>query len=108
MASAAIFYLIRSDPEESSAQRAGDAIVNCQGSGRRNQPFRLARPDEIRMNVGLQPLDFVSLIRAFAWPAVAAVALVAFHKALGELITILGQRFDNISVAGISLELTMA
>lgn len=55
--------------------------------------------------MNLQPIDLPSLLRAVIWPMIAVVALIAFRRPLGVLVTILGQRVHKFSVGGFSMEL---
>jgi len=49
--------------------------------------------------------DIASLVQAVAWPLVAILAFILFRGPLGDLVSILGQRLQKFSVAGVSLEL---
>lgn len=50
--------------------------------------------------------DFIELVKALAWPAVAAMALIGFRKSLHRLIEQLGQRAKKLSVFELSIELS--
>ena len=53
----------------------------------------------------LEPINLPALILALLWPAIAIVALVLFRRPLGEVVGILGQRIQKISIGTLSLEL---
>lgn len=55
----------------------------------------------------IQPLSIPDLIKAVAWPAVAAGAIVLFRKPVAEVFRTLVERLSKISVAGVSLELSL-
>jgi hypothetical protein len=55
----------------------------------------------------IQPLNIADLVKAVAWPAVAAGAIVLFRKPAAEVFRTLVERLSNISVAGVSLELSL-
>jgi hypothetical protein len=54
-----------------------------------------------------QPLDLPSLLRAALWPAIVVIALVIFRRQLPNLVSILNQRINKFSFAGLSLKLAV-
>jgi hypothetical protein len=42
------------------------------------------------------------------WPVTVLIAIVVFRKPLGDLMSVIGQRIDKVSFAGVSLELKKA
>jgi hypothetical protein len=53
----------------------------------------------------LEPVNLLAPILALLWPAIAVVALVLFRRPLVELVGILGQRLQKISIGTLALEL---
>ena len=53
----------------------------------------------------LEPINLPSLILALVWPTIAVIALVFFRRPLGELVGIMGQRIQKVSIGTLSLEL---
>ena len=56
----------------------------------------------------MEPLNLASLLSAVMWPVTVLIALVVFRRPLGDLISVIGQRIDKVSFAGVSLELKKA
>jgi hypothetical protein len=55
----------------------------------------------------IEPLSIPDLIKAIAWPGVAAAAIVVFRKPAAEVLRMLVERLSKISVAGVSVELSL-
>jgi hypothetical protein len=55
----------------------------------------------------IEPLNILELIKAIAWPVVAAGAIVLFRKPAVDVLRILLERVSKISVGGVSLELSV-
>jgi hypothetical protein len=55
------------------------------------------------MNV--EPLNLSTLLGAVMWPVTALVALAVLRKPLGDLISVIGQRLEKVSIAGASFDL---
>jgi hypothetical protein len=53
----------------------------------------------------IQPIELAPVLRAVLWPSIVALALVIFRRQLPDLLRILSQRIDKLSVAGVSLVL---
>jgi hypothetical protein len=55
----------------------------------------------------IQPMGIPELIKAIAWPGIAIGAIILFRRPAVEVLKILVQRLGKISVAGVSLELSL-
>ncbi len=58
--------------------------------------------------MNFEPLNLASLVAALMWPVTTLLALILFRKPLQDLISVIGQRLDKVSIAGVSVGLAKA
>ena len=54
----------------------------------------------------IQPIDLPSLLRAISWPVIVMIAVAVLREPLANMVAVLGQRVNKLSVGAFSMELT--
>jgi hypothetical protein len=55
--------------------------------------------------MSIQPIDLPTLIGSVAWPVVSAMVIVVLRQPAADIVSILAERINKVSVGGVSLEL---